>query len=102
MKIDFVRSGGFAGLRLARSFDTAQLPDAQAKKIQGLVEAAAFFEVPEPEQAQAVIQDSIQYRLTVSSGARTREIEATDSTMPEQLRPLVNYLVSLIKAGNKP
>ncbi len=102
MKIDFVRSGGFAGLRLARTFDTAQLPDAQAKRIEGLVEEAAFFQLPEPEQAQAVIPDSFQYRLTVSSGAQTRQIEATDSTLPEQLRPLVNYLVSLIKPGNKP
>ncbi len=102
MKIEFVRSGGFAGIRLARMLDTADLPTDEAQKLENLVESARFFELPEMAEPSRVIPDSIQYRITVTSREQTRAISITETTMPAQLRPLLDYLTSLAKLGHAP
>lgn len=97
MKIEFSRTGGFAGIRLARDFDTSQLPAAQAKEIQKLVDAARFFEMPEIPTTSARVPDSLEYSLTISVGTQTRAIVVSDPSIPDGLRPLLTYLVSLTK-----
>lgn len=101
MKIDFVRTGGFAGLRLARTFDTAELPAGQASKLVELVGEAAFFELPEPAKPEKAIPDSYEYRISITSSTQTRALVIRDGSIPDQLRPLVNYLVSLVKLGDQ-
>lgn len=102
MKIDFVRTGGFAGLRLARTFDTAALPEVQRKKIEQLVSAARFFDLEEGAAPERSLPDAFEYRLSISSEARNRTIVVREAAMPTVLRPLVDYLVSLVKAGDTP
>lgn len=102
MKIEFVRSGGFAGIRLARTVDTAALPPTEAQKLENLVEGVGFFELPEIPQPPKAIPDSFTYRITVTSAAQTRAISVTENTMPAPLRPLVAYLTSLAKLGPAP
>ena len=102
MKIEFVRSGGFAGIRLARTVDTNDLPPDQAKKLESLVQGAEFFELPDIPQPSSVIPDSIMYHITVTAATQTRVFAVTDNTMPAQLRPLLDYLTSLAKLGPTP
>ncbi len=100
MKIEFVRTGGFAGLRFARTFDTGALPAPQAQKVVQLVQGANFFEMPDPATPEKAVPDSYEYRISVSSSTQTRAVVVSETTMPQQLRPLVDYLVSLIKSGD--
>ncbi len=99
MKIQFVRTGGFAGIRLARAFDTESMPPEQAGKLQALVDAARFFDMPEPAESPSRVPDSLEYRLTVSSSERERTIVVNDAALPVSLRPLMEYLTSLARRG---
>ncbi len=100
--IQFVRSGGFAGLRLARDFDTSALPAEQAQMLEHLVDAAGFFDLPDAVAATKPVPDSFEYRITVTSSEATRAIVVTDTTMPDKLRPLADYLSRLAKLGKDP
>ncbi len=102
MKIKFVRSGGFAGIRLAGDFDTSVLPADRADTLERLVEASGFFDLPELAAPSKVLPDTIEYRITVSSSERTRAILVTETTMPAALRPLADYLLRLVKLGHPP
>jgi len=99
MRIEFVRSGGFAGIRLARTLDTDSLPPDQADKLEHLVQEAGFFELPDIPQPNRVVPDSIMYQITVTAATQTRVFAVTENTMPAQLRPLLDYLTSLAKLG---
>ncbi len=102
MKVEFIRSGGFAGIRLARDFDTIALPAEQAQELEQLIDAVGFFDLPEPAAPSKAIPDSIEYRITVSSSEQTRAIVVTETTMPDKLRPLTDYLTRLARLGNAP
>jgi len=100
MKIDFVRSGGFAGLRLAVAVDTDMLPAEDASRILQLVEAAGFFDQkPGPDQFSEI--DRFEYRLRIESQALgTRAATLSESAVPDQLRPLLDFLTGLaLKRG---
>ncbi len=65
MQIDFERSGGFMGLRIAASFVLDELDEADAEEVRSLINASNFFSLPARiESGQGM--DQFQYRLTVS------------------------------------
>lgn len=70
LKIEFVRSGGFAGIRLARTVDANELGAEQARRLQSLVDEAGFFELPEILPPTRVIPDSMMYQITIAAGNR--------------------------------
>lgn len=102
MRIDFVRSGGFAGIRLARSFDTASLPGDMGSKIEHLVKAVDFFGLAQPAAPSQPLRDGFEYRLAISTESQSREITVDDLNMPPILRPLLDLLTSLAKSGDTP
>ncbi len=102
MRIDFTRSGGFAGIRLARTFDTTRLPGSTRTKIEDLVEAIDFFGLPEPAAPSEPLRDGFEYRLAISTQCQSREITVDDLNMPASLRPLLDLLTSLVKSGGSP
>ncbi len=97
MRISLVRTGGIAGIRLAREVDTDELPAEQAGELKQLVDSAQFFDRPDTPEPAARIPDSLEYRISVSDGARTRAIVLAEHSVPDDLRPLVTYLVALAK-----
>jgi len=65
MQIDFERSGGFMGLRIAASFELDEMDEADAEEVRSLIVASDFFSLPARlESPQGM--DQFQYRLTVS------------------------------------
>ena len=100
--IEFVRSGGFAGIRLARTVDTTELKAEQARRLQSLVDEAGFFELPEILPPSRVIPDSIMYQITIAAGEETRAITVTETAAPARLRPLLDYLTQFAKLGHAP
>ena len=100
MRIQFERSGGFAGIRLTTSVDSAALPDDDARRLREMVDGAGFFELPPVIGKPA--PDRFQYRLTVEDGKRRHTVEVNEAAVPPSLRPLIDWLTSAARKGGKP
>jgi len=101
MKIDFVRSGGFAGIRLAGSFDTQQLLPEQSSILDKLITDSGFFSLPEDIQQTAPGPDRFEFQISISTGQQSHSIRVNDAVMPDRLRPLVEYLTTLAMSSKK-
>ena len=92
MKIELERSGGFAGIKLKKRLDSADLSPSEARRLESLLESSQFFEwTPErhkPEQGP----DRFHYRLTIEAERGTRTIEGSEASLPLSLRPLLHWL----------
>lgn len=101
MRIHFTRSGGFTGMKLSTALNTEELPPEQAAEVDKLVGEAAFFELPErllPERPQP---DRFHYQVTVEAGEKSRSVECSEATVPDSLRPLLNYLTTYAMVDRK-
>jgi len=101
MKIDFLRSGGFAGIRLATQIDTDTLPSTEADRLCRLIEAARVFDLPATLKSSLPGGDRFQYRLKVEDGPRRKEVVADEAAVPESLRPLIDYLADWARSSQK-
>ena len=101
MHIEYVRSGGFAGIRLAGSFDTEKFPPEQAATLGKLIEEAGFFRLSEQIKPASAIPDQFEYRITISSTRQTHSVVVDESVVPASLRPLLDYLTTLAISGKK-
>ena len=90
MRIRFVQSGGFAGLRRVATLDTGALPPKQARELEALVDRSGFFELPEKLRAPGA--DRFQYTVTVESADRQHTVQVTDGAVPPELQALLDTL----------
>ena len=97
MRIDFQRSGGFAGLKLRLSLDVNTLPDEQAKAIRRMIDEANFLTIDEVLPGAPNVRDEYQYQITVITENIQHSIQAAESSMPESLRPFVEELTRLAR-----
>jgi hypothetical protein len=98
MKIDFERSGGFAGMLVQLSVDTGSLPPAEADILHQRVQKANFFDLPARLDTPKGAPDQFQYVLTVEEGARRHTVETSDGAAPASLRPLLRDLTLLARS----
>jgi hypothetical protein len=101
MKIDFERTGGFAGLRLAVSVDVDNLPDQEAQALRKLVNDADFFNFSDAHPGKAV-PDSFQYKVTIENNQQKRTVQVGDMSVPDKLRPLIDDLNQRARSQRKP
>lgn len=87
-KIDFVQSGGFMGRTIILSLDLDDMPPHQAQTFNLLLDQADFFHL-EVDPAKPPVPDSFTYTITVTTDERSHTIHVSDTTAPEQLRPLL-------------
>ncbi len=97
MRIQFVRTGGFAGMRLAGTIDSDTLPEDEAQALQKELDNAHFFELPSQLSGEAGGADRYQYEITVDDGRKTHKIEAGEAALPQQVQPLVQHLERLAR-----
>ncbi len=97
MRYQFVRTGGFAGMRLAATIDSSDLPPQEAQALQQELEAAKFFSLPNQIKGQGGGADRFQYEITVDDGKRQHSVEVGEAAMPDSLQPLVQHLESLAR-----
>jgi hypothetical protein len=97
MRIDFERTGGFAGMRIAATFDTATLPADQAGALQDLVDAAHFFDLPAQIPPQANVADQFHYHVTIEAAGKSHTIDVGDSSASPALQALLQQLTSLAR-----
>ncbi len=95
MRIDFTRTGGFAGIQLTNNVDTAELPPDQAAALEKLIGEAGFFSLPERLMPDRPVPDRFEYEVTVTSGEQTHTVVVNDAAAPASLKPLLNYLTTL-------
>jgi len=101
MHIEYIRSGGFAGIRLAGSFDTEKLPPEQAATLGKLIDGAGFFRLSEQIKPTSPVPDQFEYRITISSADQTHSVVVGESVVPTGLRPLLDFLTTLTISSKK-
>ncbi|MEJ2263969.1 MAG: hypothetical protein P8X95_11020 [Anaerolineales bacterium] len=100
MRIQFQRSGGFAGLLVRTNIDTASLSKEEAEKLQKMVAEAGFFDLPAQLSSPAPGADQFQYKVSIEEGDHRHTVEASDQAAPDSLRPLLRELT--VRARSAP
>jgi hypothetical protein len=93
MRIVFERTGGFTGLKLKTSLDEASLPPPLVRRLHKLLDQSRFFELPLRIEPRILRADRFQYRLTVEKDNCVHTVHASEDTLPQELRPLVEWLI---------
>lgn len=101
MQIEFERSGGFAGISIHTTVDTDTLPPEEAREWKQLVHDTDFFNVPASINGGGSGADQFHYVLTVKDKGLSRTIEASDTTLPDELRPLVDRLMTMARSARR-
>lgn len=97
MLIQFERTGGFAGLKMAFMLNTETLSSAEACKLDELVESAQFFDLPTKFPSPKNGADYFMYKVTVEKDGRKHTVDVSEPEVPESLRPLLQYLSKKIQ-----
>lgn len=94
MKIQFERTGGFAGMTVNVEIDADSLPPSEKQQVETLVDRANFFSLPariaNPEPSRGA--DQFSYRVTIESNGRRHTVETSDGAAPQSLIPLLDWL----------
>lgn len=100
MRIIFERSGGIMGLKSGLTIDLDDLPNDQAETLRRLLDEANFFALAENPPTRPV-PDAFQYTLTVETGTARHTVHTSDTTAPQELRPLLRELSQLARLKRK-
>jgi len=92
MKINYERTGGFGGMRIALDLDLHTLPDDEALALEDMVKEADFFHLDQSFD-QGMLADGFQYAITIDGGRKKRTIRFSESSVPDVLRPLLDELL---------
>ena len=97
MKISFVRTGGFAGLRLATTVDSATLSPEEAAQLQTLVDNAKFFALPANVKGKTSGADRFQYTITIETPEQQHTVTVEESGASPELLQLLGWLTTAAK-----
>jgi hypothetical protein len=104
VRVEFVRTGGFAGMRLAADIDTDLMEPAEAQTLRELLERSRFFELPTGPVSPPPGPDRFEYQIRVESQTLgSHAITVHEAAVPERLRPLLDRLTLIaINRGAPP
>lgn len=94
-KINFERTGGFAGIRLTAEIDVDSLPEDQKEEILEILDEADFDELPEKLSGKMPMPDEFVYNITVNT---EHQVLTGESSLPEDLQPLIEILERIAKS----
>jgi hypothetical protein len=90
----------FPGLAQPMTIDSATLPGEEAAELEGVVQAARFFDLPAVVGAmRRGAADYRQYSITVEDGGRRHSVRLTDPVEDPHLQRLLSYLRDKQKAS---
>lgn len=97
MHIKFSCMGGMANLDLNFQIDTDELPKEKNEELQNLMKTADLPNAQLNKMAGAKAQgfDSFSYQLDIADEKKEQSFSFTDTTAPEAVRPLLDYLRNL-------
>jgi hypothetical protein len=99
MRIEFVRSGGLAGIPLTAKIDSQNLSQDESAVLEKMVNEAGFFDLPEQIKPASPKPDRFEYQITVSSSQRTHTVTVNETGVTDKLRPLIEHLTGLARTG---
>jgi emfourin len=94
MRIEFERTGGVAGMKLATTIDSGRLSSEEAATLDRLVDEAGFFGLPSRLAASTSSPDRFQYRITVRMPDRAHTVDVHEGRITPTLRPLIDWLTA--------
>lgn|SRR5690349_7307602 len=92
MKVEFERSGGFAGLTMTHSVDTDDLSSDQAQQLAKLMDDADFYNLPKVIKAKSPGADRFQYNITVQDQKKRHSVQVGEGAIPANMKPLLDWL----------
>lgn len=93
LTVSFRRTGGlFAGNVLATSVSVDDLDDAQQETLRRYLEQADLQALAERSPITGPGADTYQYNITVDDGTKRSEVTVTQTAVPDDLRPLIEWL----------
>lgn len=92
MRVEVIRSGGLAGVRLHGVFDTGELPAEAAARADAWLRSLAAGGSSSP--GPPAHPDAFQYHMRVLDQDQGRSVTLNESDVPDSLRELVNAAVA--------
>ena len=90
-RVQFERTGGFAGIRFAADFKPEELPHDQSKELFDLLDDLDFDELPEQLLDDGVV-DGFTYSITVETTKRKHTVVTGETSAPEKMQELLQLL----------
>jgi hypothetical protein len=100
MRITFERTGGFMGRKVNLTLNLDDLPADQAGTLRRLLNEANFFTLSEDPPTRPV-PDGFKYTITVEAGTVKHTVRTSDTSAPEELRPLLQELSQKARTQRK-
>ena len=100
-RIKFERTGGFAGMRIARELKPDDLPDDQAHALLELLDDLDFEELPEQMKGTESMPDQFTYVITVETKKWEHTVVTGDTSAPEKMQELLQLLNRLARTNKK-
>ena len=95
MHIKFSCIGGFANLDLNFGIDIDELPKEKYEELQNLLKHADLPNAAQSKMVKTQGFDSFSYQLDIADEKKKQSFSFTDTTAPEEVRPLLDYLRNL-------
>jgi emfourin len=92
VRVEFERTGGIAGVPLTWSPAPDALPRADASQLTRLIDACRFFDLAHDASGAPAGADRFTYKITIDDGHRSHTVHVGESTAPQSLRPLIQWL----------
>ncbi|MBC7878511.1 MAG: hypothetical protein H7Y59_15175 [Anaerolineales bacterium] len=93
MQIIFERTGGIMGRKVSVSLDLDEMPSDQSTTLRRLVDESDLFTLDE-EPIKTSRPDEFIYTITITTKTIQQTVRASDTSLPESLRPLLNELLT--------
>ena len=90
-RIQFERTGGFAGIRFAADFKPDELPNEQSRELFDLLDDLDFDELPE-KMLDDNVPDGFTYSITIQSSKKSHTVITGDTSAPEKMQELLQLL----------
>ena len=100
-RIKFERTGGFAGMRIAKDLTMEDLSDEQAGRLSELLDDLDFDELPEQLTGGERMADQFTYTITVETEEGKHTVTTGDASAPEKMQELLQLLNRLARTQKK-
>lgn len=100
-RIKFERTGGFAGMTIARELTLDDLSEEQANALVQLLDDLDFEELPEQMLDSESMPDQFTYRITVETPKGEHTVVTGDTSAPEKMQELLQLLNRLARTHKK-
>ncbi|HJQ14221.1 MAG TPA: protealysin inhibitor emfourin [Anaerolineales bacterium] len=100
-RIKFERTGGFAGMTIARDLKIDELSEEQAHRLSEMLDELDFRELPEQMLDVEDMPDQFTYVITVETKKWEHTVSIGDASAPEKMQELLQFLNRLARKQKK-